>query len=110
MEKVYNKLIRDNIPQIINKNNQIPVIRHLSDDEFKIALEKKLYEEYQEVINASSEERPEELADLLEVIISLAKLENCNLEDIIQLADEKRKKRGGFEKHILLERVIDRKN
>ena len=37
-------------------------------------LEKKLYEEYKEVIEASGDERIEELADMLEVIRALAKI------------------------------------
>ena len=49
MEKVYNKLVRDNIPEIIKGNNDgEAVTRILNDDEYKKALEDKLYEEYQE--------------------------------------------------------------
>ena len=33
MEKVYNKLVRDNIPNIIKNNNDIPIYRILNDDE-----------------------------------------------------------------------------
>lgn len=54
---------------------------------------------------SSSEERVEELADVLEVIRTLASLENKTLEDIIKIADEKRIKRGGFSKKIYLEEV-----
>ena len=51
MEKVYNKLVRDNIPEIIKENNDGEAItRILSDEEYKKALEDKLYEEYQEVL------------------------------------------------------------
>ena len=50
-------------------------------------------------------ERCEELADLIEVIRSLAKLENKTLEDITALADEKKAKRGGFDEKIFLEKV-----
>lgn len=105
MEK-YNKLVRDNIPDIISNNGETPITRILSDEEYKIELEKKLYEEYKEVLNSTtSEERIEELADMLEVIISLAKLENKKLEDIVEVAKSKRLKRGGFDKKIYLEDV-----
>ena len=40
MEKVYNKLVRDNIPTIISGDNRNPITRVLSDDEYKIELEK----------------------------------------------------------------------
>lgn len=109
MEKIYNKLVRDNIPEIIKKDNGVPVTRILSDDEYKSELEKKLYEEYNEVLNAhESNERIEELADMLEIISSLATLENKTLNDVVEVAKQKNAKRGGFEKKIFLEKVIEK--
>ena len=49
--KTYNKLVRDKIPEIIKNNGGEPTCRILSDGEFKSELEKKLFEEYNEVIN-----------------------------------------------------------
>lgn len=110
MEQVYNKLVRDNIPEIIKKNNGEPYTRILDEKEYKEELEKKLYEEYSEVIKAKdSKDRIEELADMLEVIRALASVENKNLDDIIEVSKIKREKRGGFEKRIFLERVIEEK-
>lgn len=106
MIKTYNKLVRDNIPEIIKSNNGIPKIRTLDDLEYKKELEIKLIEECNEVISTSnSEERTEELADVLEVIRSLAVLESKSLEDIIKLTDSKKTKRGGFFQRIYLEEV-----
>ena len=106
--KSYNKLVRDKIPEIIESNGENPVIRILENDECKEELEKKLLEEYNEVIEAKeSKQRIEELADMLEVIISLAKLENKSLDDIIGIANKKREKRGGFDKKIFLEKVLN---
>ena len=82
------------------------VTRILNDDEYKKALEDKLYEEYQEVLESSGEDRVEELADMLEIIISLARLEKTNLETIIEIAKKKKAKRGGFEKKLYLEKVV----
>ena len=42
---------------------------------------------------------------MLEVMISLAKLDNKTLEDIINECDKKRKKRGGFQDRIYLSGV-----
>ena len=107
METVYNKLVRDNIPEIIKCNNDgEAVIRILSDEEYKKALEDKLYEEYQEVLESSGEDSVEELADMLEIMISLAKLEKSNLEKIIEIAKKKKAKRGGFDKKLYLEKVV----
>lgn len=108
MERVYNKLVRDNIPDIISADRRNPITRILSDSEYKDELEKKLYEEYKEVLGATdSSDRIEELADMLEVIISLAKLENKQIDDIIEVAKKKRESRGSFNKKIFLEKVTD---
>ena len=109
MEKVYNKLVRDNIPNIIRNNGSEPITRILNDEEYKTELEKKLYEEYNEVLSAiESNDRIEELADMLEIISALAKLENKTLNDVIEVANNKSNKRGGFEEKIFLEKVIEK--
>lgn len=107
MERVYNKLVRDKIPNIIEEKGETPVIKVLDENDYKKELEKKLYEEYKEVIEASGDDRVEELADMLEVIKALASLENKNLNDIIDIADKKNKKRGAFDEKIFLEKVIE---
>lgn len=107
MERIYNKLVRDNIPSIIKGNGATPITRILNEEEYKKELEKKLYEEYNEVLEASGEDRVEELADMIEVIKYLAKLEGKKLEDVIKTADEKSTKRGAFNDKIFLEKVLD---
>mgnify|MGYP004546087123 FL=1 len=106
MEKTYNKLVRDNIPNIIKNNGEDPITRILTNEEYKQELEKKLYEEYQEVLESSGKDRIEELADMLEIIKALAKLENKDLDDIINIANQKNNKRGAFNDKIFLEKVI----
>ena len=105
MNKKYNKLVRDKIPDIIKSNGETPITRILSDDEYKIELERKLYEEYNEVMNATGKDRLEELADMLEVMKCLAELENSNLDEVMDIAKTKVKKRGSFNKKIFLEDV-----
>lgn len=107
MERVYNKLVRDKIPSIIEGNGERPVTKMLNEKEYKEELERKLYEEYKEVIEASGSERIEELADMIEVIRALANLENKSLNDVISVADEKNNKRGAFNERIFLEKVIE---
>lgn len=101
----YNKLVRDKIPEIINNNGEKPIFRILSDSEYKSELEKKLYEEYNEVICASGEDRLEELADMLEVISALATIEGSTLDKVIEVAKVKTLKRGSFHDRIYLEGV-----
>jgi len=107
MERVYNKLVRDKIPAIIEGNGETPITKILNETEYKEELEKKLYEEYKEVIAANSNERLEELADMIEVIRALANLENKSLNDVILIADEKKENRGAFNDRIFLEKVME---
>lgn len=106
MERVYNKLVRDKIPEIIKANNETPITKELNLNEYRTELEKKLKEECEEVITAVEKERIEELADVLEVLKALAKLENATLTDVITVANKKAEKRGAFDKKIFLEKVI----
>ena len=97
MEKIYNKLVRDNIPTIIEQDNEVPFTRILNDNDYKKELYKKLKEECDEVIDSKNTfELLEELADLLEVIKSIAQLEDKTIEDIIETANQKKLKRRGF--------------
>lgn len=106
--KKYNKLVRDKIPEIILNNNEKPITRILDDQSYKNELEKKLLEEYNEVLESSGKDRLEELADMLEVISSLATLEQSSLNEVNEIAKQKRLKRGGFDKKIYLEKVISK--
>ena len=102
----YGKLVRDKIPSVIARNGELAVVSTLSDAEYKKCLEDKLYEECQEAIEATGEARIEELADVVEVVDALAKIEQKNLDDVLAVAEVKRHKRGSFDKRIFLETVI----
>ena len=106
MEIIYNKLIRDRIPEIITADSKVPITRVLSDEEYKLELEKKLMEEYNEVLEETGNKRIEELADMYEVIKSLAEFEGSSIEKVVETANIKFKKRGGFDKKIFLEKVV----
>ena len=108
MEKIYNKLVRDKIPEIIKSNGEEPVCKILTDEEYKSELEKKLFEEYNEVLEAVGNNRVEELADMLEILNALAILEGATLEQVIEVAEKKAEKRGAFKEKIYLEKVIER--
>ncbi len=40
--KIFNKLVRDRIPEIIRKNGEIPIIRILDNQEYEKELNKNL--------------------------------------------------------------------
>ena len=69
---------------------------------------KKDSEELEEVRTAISiEERKKELADKLELIRAMAEFNGFTLQDVIDEANLKKEKRGGFQKRLLLEKVIE---
>ncbi len=165
-EDIYNKLVRDKIPETIQSKGEISYSRVLNEDEYKKELNKKLAEECCEVIAAlTKDEILEELGDLYEVvksiakvndikldentneldiqakisylrllviecnklnktiskekiskhliniiniIDSLAKLYDSNLEEVKKIAAVKKEKKGGFEKRLYLEKTITR--
>lgn len=105
----YNKLVRDRIPEIIKQNGETPFVRILNEKEYRVELERKLLEEYHEVLDADNREhRLEELADMLEVISALSILEASSLEEVNSIMEEKHQKRGGFSKKLFLEKVTKR--
>ena len=111
MEQLFNKLVRDNIPDKIKNNGEEAVTRVLSIKEYKIELYKKLEEEKNEVINSKNkEELIEELADLLEVLDAIMSVNNISKEQVNNVKEEKRLKRGGFDKRIYLEKTISNKD
>ena len=102
-------MVRDNIPNIIENNNEVAITKILSDTEFRLELYKKLKEECNEVIESKeTSETLEELADVFEVLKSIAQLENKNIEDVMNVANQKRIKKGGFEKRIFLEKTYEK--
>ncbi|MDR9756292.1 MAG: nucleoside triphosphate pyrophosphohydrolase [Thermoanaerobacterales bacterium] len=99
MKKIYNKLVRDRIPEIIECSGKKAAIRAAGEAEYKQLLRQKLLEEVNEYMeNGSSEE----LADILEVITALAGTHSLSFADLVKMAEEKRKERGGFEERIVL--------
>ena len=84
MEQVFNKLVRDNIPNKIESNGEVAIMRFLSDDEYRTELYKKLLEESHEVINSQGgEDTLEELADVLIYCLYMADAMDFDVKEII---------------------------
>jgi len=104
--QVYHKLVRDNIPDIIEANGEKAVYHISSDEEYWDYLAKKDSEELEEVRKASSrEEVKEKLSNKLEIIRAMATYYGFTLDDIIEEANLKRETKGSFEKRLILERT-----
>jgi predicted house-cleaning noncanonical NTP pyrophosphatase (MazG superfamily) len=101
----YPKLVRDRIPEIIKqREGQDVPIRYLSDDsEYLVYLLKKVIEEATELSEATADSNiQEEIADIYEVIDVIIKLKMLSVEEIRAIQVEKRKKRGGFARRLLM--------
>ncbi len=106
MENEYPKLVRDKILEIIKEREGFePSHRILENDtEFLNALLKKATEEAAELQHSLEKNNvEEEIADLFEVVDAILMLRGKSMEDIKKIQKEKREKRGGFEKRILMD-------
>ncbi len=103
-EIIYDKLVRDKIPEIIEKSGKQCKIEILSNENYLEMLDKKLDEELAEY---HKDQNIEELADLLEVIYATTKARGYSLEELESIRAEKAEKSGGFDKKILLKKVIE---
>lgn len=97
--KRFDKLVRDKIPQIIEKSGAVPVTRVLEQEEYLAALEVKLDEEVREFHESKA---MEELADILEVVYALAEAHGCSKEELAEIYQRKHDARGGFAERIFL--------
>lgn len=102
MTKIYNKLVRDRIPEIVEADGLKAVVRKLEKAELETRLIEKLVEEQQEL---DQDRNAEEVADMLEILFSLAKIYDYDEKQILELMYKKREARGGFEEGYLLEEV-----
>lgn len=101
--KIYNKLVRDKIPHIIQETGKSFESRNLSPDEFRVEARKKLQEEVLEYMNALDNENSlEELADILELMNVLAQLHGSTLDHVEELRMNKVDQRGAFEDKVYL--------
>lgn len=103
--KIYNKLVRDKIPEIIAKDNgKTCVTRIMDNEEYLSALNSKLQEELKEYLNSND---VEELADLEEVLRAILDVKRISYDEFEAVRKEKAEKRGAFKEKILLESVSD---
>lgn len=103
----YNKLVRDRIPEEINKEpGRKCKYRILNDEEYLKELNKKIIEEANEFVEENS---IEELGDLMEVINAIMNIKGYNIEEVNQVMRDKENRKGAFNKKIYLEYVDEEK-
>jgi len=105
----YNKLVRDLIPRIISEDKEVEgfSVKRLSKNDLKASLINKLYEEVDELLEASGDDQSsvEELVDILEVVFALAEFYGIRKTSLLDLAECKRETTGGFKEGLFLEFV-----
>lgn len=104
MKLKYNKLVRDQVPKLIEESGRKQVSRTLNEAEYEQALMDKIVEEIEEYRVSNNEE---EIADIYEVLDCLVKLKDYEPMHIDYLRLIKREARGSFHNRILLEEVED---
>lgn len=101
---VYNKLVRDSIPEILRAKGKRFQIHVADENEYYTKLMAKLREEVDELL-----EYPciEELADVYEVLSELSDKLGYNQQDINEARIKKNHERGAFKKKYILESVSE---
>lgn len=104
---IYNKLVRDLIPDVIDQEGKAFETKILSDNDYCIELKKKLQEEVTEYMQTDGDEALDELADVLEVISVLAEVHGASIQEVEQRRTQKYEQRGSFYDKVYLVKVED---
>mgnify|MGYP003638603487 CR=1 FL=1 len=105
MNKIYQKLVRDRIPEIIEKDGKEFSVYQVRGDRLKDYAMKKLQEEVQEFVEDPS---AEEAADIMEIFHFICDRLGLKDSEIMSETTSKRIVRGGFEMGYILEWVEEK--
>ena len=101
---IYNKLIRDKIPEIIEKYGKKAIVEKVDGQELLELLNDKLTEELDEYRESGN---VEELADLVEVTYGILDYKGISIEEFEEMRLKKNKQRGAFREGLVLLKVIE---
>jgi len=102
----YNKVVRDKIPDYIQRKGEMVEVVRLKGDALLAALRQKLVEESFEALDArSGDDLIAELADVQEVIDGICDALQVPKDQVDAEKAEKRKRRGGFKRGFLLKKT-----
>lgn len=107
----FRKLVRNKIVGLIEKSGRKVFGRVMEQDEYVAELKKKLIEEKDELFEAIDSKNTddsnsaicEELADVLEVVISLTSACGVDFAEVEETARRKKDEKGGFADRIYVE-------
>ena len=99
---VLNPIDLEKMINVIDESGKESSFHLANDKEYQEELIKKVMEELEEFKENPCEE---EMADIFEVLEALMKFHNLDEDRLLEIKAEKVKKKGAFEKRIVLERV-----
>jgi len=102
VKKIYQKLVRDRIPEIITEAGKDFSVTQLRGERLKDYAMKKLQEEVQEFVEDPC---AEEAADVMEIFHFVCDQMGIKDSEIMAQGTSKRILRGGFERGVILEWV-----
>jgi predicted house-cleaning noncanonical NTP pyrophosphatase (MazG superfamily) len=103
MSNMYNKLVRDKVPEVIQREGRQCGVTVLPHEKFIQALKEKLIEEAKEIaVSTSAEDLVLEIADLLEVLDTLLAVHDIQRESVLSTQERRRLELGGFKEHRFL--------
>ena len=102
MGRIFEKLVRDRIPEIIEAQGETPLVEVLDDDAYIRCLDEKMQEELAEYLEDGS---MAELADLLEVIHAAIVARGYSWDEVERMRVAKAQRNGAFEKKLFLRGV-----
>ena len=100
--KVYDKLVRDRIPEIIEASGSKCEIEVVNDEVALEYLYKKLNEEVEELL---TDKNLDEIADVMEVLFAIGKKYGYSEHEVLGRRNEKRNSRGGFDGNLVLKKT-----
>lgn len=100
--KVYDKLVRDRIPEIIESCGNKCEVEVVSDEVALEYLYKKLNEEVSELLE---DKNLDEIADCLEVLFAIGGKYGYSEDEVLGRRNEKKLERGGFEYNLVLRKT-----
>lgn len=102
-KRTFRKIVRDAIPEKILEGGEQVVLAKIHKSEARTALITKLFEEAFELKAAQTPNQvKEELADVLEVVKSLANATGIDWAEIEEASSIKRQERGSFQDNVVL--------